>query len=149
MIESLNYHNHMRGFLKLLSNLFSFANHPKYIQISAIKVCENVGSHRQSHNPYFRHQMLKGRSYSYHHGDDLAAIRCRGSDVELADLPNRMVTTITTPEEAALLNRHDLDDLASKYLLCLFKHVPDDFNGNVSGLIEERISKINTPRSYR
>ena len=59
------------------------------------------------------HQILKGRSYSYHHGDDLAAIRCQGSDVELADLPNRMVTSITSPEEAALLNKHDLDDLAS------------------------------------
>lgn len=59
--------------------------------------------------------MLKGRSYSYHPGDDLAAIRCRGSDVELTDLPNRMITTITTPEEAAHLNKHDLEGLASKY----------------------------------
>ena len=58
---------------------------------------------------------MKARSYSYHPGQNLALRRCRGSDVELADLPAKMMTRITSPEEAALLNKHDLEDLAGGY----------------------------------
>lgn len=64
---------------------------------------------------------MKHRSYSYYGpGDDLASIRCRGSDVELSDLANRRVHDVTSDEEAAALGNHGLEDLASKYLLSLY-----------------------------
>ncbi|XP_067931352.1 band 3 anion transport protein-like isoform X2 [Watersipora subatra] len=56
---------------------------------------------------------LAVRSSSYHQGQPMEVRRCRGSEVKLVDLPAEKMGTITSPEEAALLNRHDLEDLAA------------------------------------